>query len=111
MRQRLSGARLAVAQMYYVYVLQSLRNGKRYIGMTGRDPYVRLREHQSEAAGWTRYNGPFELVHTEVHASKTVALQREQFLKSGHGREALKDILAKKQQVVVVSSLTNHPHS
>ena|SRR3989338_6444124 len=78
--------------MYTVYVLRSLKNGKRYIGMTGHPVQERLREHQSGSTQWTRQNGPFEMVYQEQFPDKTFAQKRERFLKSGHGREYLKRI-------------------
>jgi predicted GIY-YIG superfamily endonuclease len=50
--------------MFSTYVLRSCRNNKRYIGYTGKDPKIRLGEHNSGANNWTRQNGPFELIYT-----------------------------------------------
>ncbi len=72
---------------YYVYVLKSLRNGKRYVGSTSKAPQVRLQEHNGGSNRWTRQNGPFELIYYEQHASKTDAQRRERFLKTGAGRK------------------------
>ena len=82
--------------MYCVYVLRSLRNGKHYIGMTGRDPNIRLSEHLRGTAPWTHRNGPFELVYQEEDADKEFVRKREKYLKSGHGREFLKKRLSEK---------------
>ena len=71
---------------YYVYVLESVRNGKRYVGSTSKTPEVRLREHNGGSNRWTRENGPFELVYYEEYGSKLEANRRERFLKSGAGR-------------------------
>ena len=75
--------------MYYVYVLRSLKNGKRYVGWTSEDPTVRLKQHRSGSTQWTKQNGPFELVYTEEHPDKALAIRRESVLKSGHGRQFL----------------------
>ncbi len=72
---------------YYVYVLRSLRNGKRYVGMTSKPPDSRLREHNSGSNRWTSHNRPFELVHAEQFETRADASQREPFLKSGAGRK------------------------
>ncbi len=79
--------------MYSVYVLQSLKNGKRYVGVTSHDVETRMRQHRSGSTQWTRQNGPFKLVRTESFADQTAARQREKFLKSGHGREFLNPII------------------
>jgi predicted GIY-YIG superfamily endonuclease len=52
--------------MYSIYVLRSQRNRKRYIGYTSKDPKSRLEEHNSGTDDWTRQNGPFELIYTEM---------------------------------------------
>ena len=80
---------------YSVYVLHSLKNGKRYIGMTGQDPRERLKEHNSGTNEFTRANKPWKLVYFEMNYCKACALKREAFLKSGQGRKVL-DLLASK---------------
>jgi putative endonuclease len=49
----------------------------------------RLHEHLNGSNQWTRQNGPFEVIYEEQYTSKTEALQREKFLKSGQGRQWL----------------------
>jgi len=78
---------------HYVYVLESLRNGKRYVGSTSKAPETRLREHNSGSNRWTRQNRPFKLVYYEEHQSVAEAGRRERFLKSGAGRR-IRDELA-----------------
>ncbi len=77
--------------MYHVYVLRSLKNGKRYVGLTSQDVQRRFYQHQHGTDIWTRHNGPFELVHAEPFTDRASAQRRERFLKSGHGREFLKE--------------------
>jgi len=72
--------------MCHVYVLESLRNGKRYVGLTKKPVDVRLREHNSGSNRWTRNNGPFKLVHAEEYPTRAEAAARERFLKTGAGR-------------------------
>ena len=78
---------------YYVYVLESLANAKRYVGSTSKPPEVRLREHNSGSNRWTRQNRPFKLVYYEECQSVAGARRRERFLKSGVGR-TMRDELA-----------------
>jgi len=79
--------------MFSIYVLKSVRNRKRYVGSTGKDPKARLAEHNVGANAWTKANKPFILVYSEQYSSKTEALKREKFLKSGQGRKFLDKIL------------------
>jgi putative endonuclease len=75
--------------MFYVYVLYSLSSGKHYIGQT-IDLERRLLEHHQGIARYTRGRGPWELVLTEEFSTRSEAMRRELFLKSGQGREWLK---------------------
>ena len=81
--------------MYYVYVLKSLRNSRFYTGST--DNVVRrLAEHNSGKSKYTRFTKPFILVYKEEFKTRSEAYKRELFLKSGKGREILKEILVKR---------------
>ena len=79
--------------MFNVYVLKSLKNGRRYIGFTGKPPEQRLTEHNSGANQFTRHNKPFKLVYFEIFEDKMESLKREKFLKSGQGRKFLDSII------------------
>lgn len=79
--------------MYSVYVLTSTRNGKRYVGYTGKDPVVRLKEHNGGSNRYTNHNGPFVLSCIETFLDKTESIKRERFLKTGQGREFLDMVL------------------
>ena len=78
--------------MYTVYVLKSKRNGKRYVGSTGKSAESRLKEHNQGSNMWTKTNGPFDLVYQENFTDKTESIKREIFLKSGQGRKLLDKI-------------------
>jgi putative endonuclease len=75
--------------MFAVYVIESLKNGKRYTGFTGKNPEQRLAEHNRGCNKWARENRPFRLIYTEVYTLKNVAQKRERSLKSGQGRKFL----------------------
>lgn len=79
--------------MYFVYVLKSLKNNKRYIGYTSKNPQERLKEHNKGDNSWTRQDRPFKLIYREKHSTKSEAIKGERFLKSGKGREFLDRIL------------------
>ncbi len=78
--------------MFTVYVLKSEKNGKRYVGYSGKDAAVRLREHNTGSNTYTKQNKPFVLLYTEQYEEKTEAMKRERFLKSGQGRKLLDTI-------------------
>ena len=79
--------------MHYVYILKSRKNGRQYIGLTGRKVEERLAEHNSGKSQFTRRNAPFDLIYFEEHPEKNFAVKREQFFKTGHGREYLKKLI------------------
>ena len=79
--------------MYYVYILKSKKNGKRYIGFTGKDPNHRLTEHNNGSNTFTRYNGPFELIYSEQYEDEDFTRKRERYFKTGHGRAYLKKFI------------------
>jgi putative endonuclease len=79
--------------MYYVYVLGSTKNLKRYVGFTQKNPTNRLSEHNFGSNAWTRANRPFKLVYSEKILTKQAALKREKFLKSAAGRRLVHKIL------------------
>ncbi len=77
--------------MYFVYVLKSLEDNKRYIGMSSNIER-RLKEHNNGLVKSTKNRKPLKLIYFEEFPSKTEALKRENFFKSGSGRRFLKNI-------------------
>ena len=81
--------------MYYIYVLKSLKSGKRYVGMTSQELSKRIAGHNQGATTWTRAHRPLELIYSENSDSKSIARIREKFLKTGQGSRFLDRILKK----------------
>lgn len=52
----------------------------------------RLREHNIGKSRTTRPYRPFKLIHTEVFSTRLEARAREKQLKSGYGKEFLKQL-------------------
>ena len=76
--------------MFVVYILYSFKFGKTYVGYTN-DVERRLMEHNVTATkGFTLRYRPWVLIRTELFDSKTGAMNREKFLKTGRGREEIK---------------------
>ena len=81
--------------MWYVYVLYSVQSGKTYVGFSN-DLDRRLFEHNvSEQRGFTLRYRPWTLIHSEAYETKQKAMAHEKFLKTGKGRELVKEIVAK----------------
>ena len=75
---------------YFVYVLQSQKDKKNYIGSTS-DIKKRIAFHNAGLQRSTRTRIPFELIYNEEFPSKQEALRRERYLKSLKGGEAFKN--------------------
>lgn len=78
--------------MYYVYVLQSLRNDKFYIGYT-RDLRRRIEEHKSGKSHTTKRMLPIRLIFYESYLNKTDAIRREYYFKTSKGKTSLRLML------------------
>ena len=78
--------------MFYVYIPQSLKTEKLYIGHTD-NLARRLEEHNTGRGGkYTRQNGPWKLVYSEQHPDRSSAMKREQYLKSTRGSQEKKKL-------------------
>ncbi len=75
--------------MFTVYIIESLRNGKRYTGFTTKTAPQRLAQHNRGCNKWTRENRPFRLIYEESYETEREARQREKFLKTGKGRQLI----------------------
>jgi putative endonuclease len=78
--------------MYSVYIIQSKRNGRYYIGMT-EDLLKRVADHNSNKNKSTKNKGPWELVYSENCIDKKTAWLRERQIKSYKGGEAFQKLL------------------
>jgi putative endonuclease len=79
-------------ERYYVYTLFSLRDKKLYTGFT-TNLKDRLSRHARGEVKSTTNRRPLRLIHYEYFINKEDALAREVFLKSGFGRNQLKQEL------------------
>jgi putative endonuclease len=76
--------------MYKVYVIKSQSKGTYYVGQT-EDLERRMKEHNEGLLGrYTKQKGPWILVYTESYSTRSEAMKREKYLKTGVGREFLK---------------------
>ena len=74
--------------MFYVYVLRSEKTGRRYVGSC-QDVHERLRRHNASHSKSTRHGVPWRLIHTEKYSTRSHAIQRERYYKTGKGRDEL----------------------
>ena len=93
--QNLSEARPSFAgrparKMYQVYILQSLKDKRTYVGYT-QNLDERLKEHNTGQNISTKHRAPFRIIHSEEFSTIKEAKQRELYWKSGGGRRKLKE--------------------
>lgn len=75
--------------MFYIYVLQSIKNGNLYTGYTA-DLKKRFREHNEGRVKSTSYRRPLELIYYEAYKEEEMARKRERLLKSGKAHMELR---------------------
>jgi putative endonuclease len=76
----------------YVYILKSRKDGRLYVGST-KDVSMRVAQHNNGESRSTKSYRPWDLVKAEQYPSRTIAIKREKFLKSGIGRRVIKNLL------------------
>ncbi len=89
---RFESAHPPTPNMFYVYILQSIKNGRYYIGSTS-DIQRRLIEHNHGKNISTRNKGPYKLIYSEEFESRQLASKREYLIKSYKGGNAFKKLL------------------
>ena len=81
--------------MFTVYVLQSLKDNRTYVGYT--DNFERrFREHNSGKSKSKKYRMPLKLLFKEEFGNSVEAKSRELWWKSGAGRRKMKEYFEKK---------------
>jgi len=77
---------------FYVYLLESLKDGKWYTGYTN-NLEKRIKQHNAGYNLSTKHRAPFKLIYYEICLSEDDAKAREKYLKSGMGKRYLKNRL------------------
>ena len=79
--------------MFHVFVLRSEKTGRFYVG-SAADVEKRLQRHNRGDAKSTRHGVPWAVLHTESFVTRSEALHRERYYKTGRGREEIQRLLA-----------------
>ena len=80
---------------FVVYILFSKRLNKTYVGFTS-NLVERFKSHnQLSKTGFTTKYRPWEVIYVEFFHSKSDALLKEKFFKTGIGREIIKEVVNK----------------
>ena len=76
--------------MFFVYVLRSTVNQNLYIGLTN-NLERRIKEHNTGKNRSTKAYFPYNLLFSETFKTRPEARKREKFLKTGKGRDYIKE--------------------
>jgi len=76
-------------------LLESLKNGRFYIGSTSNIER-RIREHNQGKSKYTRLTRPFKLIYREVFNTITEARKREAYLKRLKSRKYIEQLIREK---------------
>ncbi len=82
--------------MYVVYILQSLKDKRTYVGYTN-EIQQRLHRHNIGQVTATKNRRPLRLLFTEEFLTMEEAKVKELWWKSSNGRRALKKLFDKNQ--------------
>ena len=80
--------------MYIVYVLQSQKTQRHYIGQTN-NLEDRLKRHNGGKVKSTKAGKPWKLIYSEEYKDRQTAYKRERKIKRYKGGEMFKKLLAK----------------
>jgi len=78
--------------VFYVYVLQSKKDGNLYVGYT-EDLVKRLKQHNKGAVESTKYRRRLVLIYYEACIEQRDALRREKYLKTAYGKRYIRNRL------------------
>lgn len=84
--------KIQTIMFYYLYVLESEKNGELYVGCT-EDLKKRLKEHNRGLNESTKRYRPWKLIYYEACLNQRDARRREGYLKTSQGRRLLKSRL------------------
>ncbi len=85
--------------IYYVYILQSVKAGRYYIGVTN-NVRRRLQEHNGGLSKSSAPYAPYTLVRVERYARAQEAYQRELFLKGKKSKRIIEKIIQSSPDVL-----------
>ena len=74
--------------MFYTYVLQSEKDGKKYVGFT-KNLKSRFEQHQKGKVESTKDRRPLKLIYYEACLIEQDALKREKYFKTYRGKQFL----------------------
>ena len=77
---------------FYVYIIQSEKDGSFYVGST-QDLGPRLERHNQGRSAYTKSKRPWKLVYSEEHRDRSSAVKRENQIKRRKDKEFIKALV------------------
>jgi putative endonuclease len=81
---------------YFVYIIQSLKDGTYYVGAT-QDLDSRLERHNQGRSQYTKSKRPWELVYSTEYPNKSEAMKREYAIKRNKSKTYIEALLRNQQ--------------
>jgi len=81
--------------MHYLYILQSIKDGGYYVGVS-KDVNKRLRQHNDGKSRSTVAKRPWRVVLVEAYKTPSEAYLRERFIKSKKSKKIIETIINKR---------------
>ena len=82
---------------YFVYIIQSLKDGTYYVGST-RDLNERLERHNQGRSNYTKAKRPWKLRYSEKHPDRSSASIRENEIKSRKSKSYIESLVRASRQ-------------
>lgn len=79
--------------MFTVYAIKSKEKNYIYVGLTS-NLKKRIARHQNGYETTTKFYRPFDIIYLDFFPSRVEAREEEKYLKSGCGKEFLKQIIS-----------------
>ena len=78
---------------YFVYIIQSQKNGSYYVGHT-QNLEARIERHNNGGSPFTKNRTPWKLVYSEPFETKATASRREREVKKHKSRKYIERLVA-----------------
>jgi putative endonuclease len=77
---------------YFVYILESLKDGTYYVGST-QDLDDRIKRHNEGRVNYTKGKKPWKLVYSEEHPDRSSAMKEEYAIKRHKRKGYIEDLI------------------
>ena len=77
---------------FYIYILQSLKDGSYYIGSTN-SLEDRIERHKQGRSQYTKAKRPWKLVYSEEHPDRSSAVRRENQIKNRKSKDFIETLV------------------